>query len=280
MNISFTKMHGCGNDFIVLDHRVPFFSESRIPGIVRKFCMRKTGIGANGVMLAEKSDVADIKMRYFNADGSEGEMCGNGARCFARFVFDNLFTLKEMSLETTDGIYSAAILDHHLVRIGFPRIEKSSIRLDEHVSIGNQQIVFHEAWVGVPHIVVNHEAGMTWSNEKFADWAQQLKATQRFLKNGTNVNLIARSSQQELHIRTFERGVEEETLACGSGATAAAILSALAGKVTAPVTIQTRGGPLIVDFAETKNGIESITLTGEAITVFQGKIQMDRGDLL
>lgn len=275
MKIPFTKMHGCGNDFIIIDNRNQIISENNISTFVHKVCKRKFHIGANGCMLVENSEKANFKMRYFNADGSEGEMCGNGARCIAKYCYDNEIAPPSLTFETLDGIYSAKLGKDGQVQINFPPIDYKDIHLNLKLKNGQHAQTYHYVWAGVPHIVMFGKQIFSISDKNFAEWAIQIKENEAFQKDGTNVNLIEIQNPSTLHIRTYERGVEEETLACGTGATASAIIATLLHKTDTPVHMNTRGGTLIIDFKQRNSMICKIKLIGNAVTVFTGYVEME-----
>lgn len=276
IEIQFTKMHGCGNDFVVIDNRMQILQEEEINDFVQTVCERKFHIGANGVMLVEESERADVKMRYFNADGSEGEMCGNGARCFAKFSHELNMVEAAMTMETLDGLYDAQVMVDGNVQISFPEIALNNVHLNKQLVNGEQIGLYHYIWVGVPHVVVFGNNISEIDDAVFAEWAIGVKEQEQFRPHGTNVNLVEICPKTTiLKIRTYERGVEEETLACGSGATASAIIASLLGKVNSNVQVETRGGMLTVDFTLQNTSIQHITLKGNAVTVFTGMIQKE-----
>lgn len=274
--IQFTKMHGCGNDFVVIDNRTQILQEAEINDFVQTVCERKFHIGANGVMLVEESERADVKMRYFNADGSEGEMCGNGARCFAKFAHDLDMVDASMTMETLDGLYDAQVMLDGNVQINFPEIALDNVHLNKLLVNGEQIESYHYIWAGVPHVVIFGSNISEIDDAAFAKWAIRVKEQEQFRPDGTNVNLVEVCPKTAiLKIRTYERGVEEETLACGSGATASAIIASLLEHVSPNVQVETRGGMLTVDFTLQNTSIQHITLTGNAVTVFTGMIQKE-----
>src|SRR5699024_6746638 len=170
MRLSFTKMHGCGNDFIMIDHRTPFIPEHKLQTIIQTLCTRKFHIGANGLMLLERSERADFSMRYFNRDGSKGEMCGNGARCivkFAKFVGASTINTK---FETDDTIYNGRINQDGLVTIAFPSIDTHTIYIHT-----IDQYTLYFLWVGVPHVVIFDDALYTSDEHDFAQFGRKIR---------------------------------------------------------------------------------------------------------
>lgn len=272
MKINFTKMHGCGNDFIIFDNRNNILKNINLPQFTKRLCERKFNIGADGLMLVEKSETADFTLRYFNADGSEGEMCGNGARCIARFAYVNGIAEESMTFDTLDGEYQATIKTDGNVKVSFPPVLIKEILFDQSLLIGKEEIFYHFSSVGVPHTIVYGEKILQMSDEKFIQWANRIRSHKTFPK-GTNVNIVQIDNKHQISLRTYERGVEAETLACGTGATASAIISAALHKTKAPVQVKTRGGELTIDFTIQQDSIEQISLTGNAVIVYEGTIK-------
>lgn len=273
MNIHFTKMHGCGNDFIIINHQDGHLDTIDLTSFIKKMCKRKFGVGANGLMLLEKSNVADFKMRYFNADGSIGEMCGNGARCIVRFAFLNNLVGNEVVFETDDGNYEATIHVDQTVTIYFPNINKHTLDLQKELFINDEVIFYNHGIIGVPHTVIYGENIELINNDTFEKWGRKIRK-QPIFKFGTNVNLVEITEENSLTIRTYERGVEEETLACGSGASASAIITALLKKGRPPFQVKTRGGLLLVDFKENTEWIKGLSLRGDAVIVYEGQLNI------
>jgi len=268
--ISFTKMSGAGNDFIIIDHRKPFLAENDMGKLARLICRRKFSVGADGLILIEDDPHADFRWRFYNADGSLAEMCGNGARCAARFAHDRGIAPLNMRFQTVAGIIEAEIVDRE-VKIKMPR--PLNIRLDQHVMINNIEHRLHHINTGVPHVV-----GFV-DNIKDAP----VKDIGRFIRNhamyepaGTNVNFVQMIGPQ-LYVRTYERGVEGETMACGTGAVAAALIAALTRKAVSPVQIITAGGDrLIVYFTMGDDGqTDNIYLEGPAHFIYDGQLRKD-----
>lgn len=272
MNIQFTKMHGCGNDFIVIDNRDECVHIVGLSKFIKTVCTRKFHIGANGLMLLEQSDIACFSMRYFNADGSEGEMCGNGIRCIAKFAYEHQIAQKEMIIETVEGIYEAIVHEDSNVEIKFPALLRKEIQLRLELTTEGINDMYHFATIGVPHIIIFRSDIKIYTEKQFEKWAEKLRYNKKLFPQGTNVNIVHVQSKHELSIRTYERGVEEETLSCGSGATTAAIIATLLGETTSPVCVQTKGGILTIQFQIVDNLIEDISLTGNAVSVYTGEI--------
>ncbi len=269
MTIPFVKMHGAGNDFVVIDHREPFLAtdESARRALFAAMCDRRRGVGADGVLLLERSARTDFAMRYYNSDGGHADFCGNGARCIARFALDLKIGAsgagRTVVFETAVGDKAARLLDDGRIELAFGLVDTPEARA---VQACGREFAGRFVVTGVPHFVVGvPDVGAV----EFATWSPALRAHGAFGASGANVDWVARDAEGRVHMRTWERGVEDETLACGSGAIASA-LWAVAEGATSPVTVRTAGGDdLLVAFAETKQG-RLATLTGPAVVVFGG----------
>ncbi|MCG0274959.1 MAG: diaminopimelate epimerase [Thermosediminibacteraceae bacterium] len=272
--IPFMKMSGCGNDFIVVDNRSGIMQEFNLPEFVRRVCTRRVSLGADGFMMLEKSDKADFKMRYFNSDGSEGEMCGNGARCISKFAYVIGAAGAEMKFETLAGIYESKINGDD-VKIKFPEVKMSDVLLNQKYNFREDVREYHYALVGVPHTVIYREDVDKMDYKDLYDLGRNIRFTLEVFPKGTNVNFIKVIDENNIIIRTYERGVEDETLACGTGSVAAAIVSGLLGKTKPPVKMHTQGGVLKVYYNLGKDGIEDIYLEGNARIVAEGYLLPD-----
>ena len=266
--VRFTKMDGAGNDFILIDNRTGNIDLDRSQ--ITRLCDRHRGIGADGILLLEKaSNHADFRMRYFNADGGEAEMCGNGARCFARFANKVAGANEKISFETPAGVI-AAELAGDLVTLQMT--EPTDLRLSIDVRAADQNKTVHFINSGVPHVVI------PVSRIDDVDVRREgsvVRYHKMFSPNGTNVNFIEKRGPKELAVRTYERGVEDETLACGTGVVASALIFSVVEKVNGPITIIARGGDeLQVGFEKSGNQFRNVTLTGPAEFVFEGSIEI------
>jgi diaminopimelate epimerase len=269
MVLEFTKMNGAGNDFVLIDNRAQTIKLSR-DQIVR-LCDRHRGIGADGaiILVPSTSGQADWAWEFYNNDGSAGEMCGNGARCFARFVQRRTRGTRDFTFETEAGIITA---NFHGDRVTVNLTSPQGLRLNEQVplSVGPQTI--HSLNTGVPHAVL-------FVSDADKAMVQQLGPEIRrhahFAPKGTNVNFVQFLSPGRIRVRTFERGVEGETLACGTGVTASALISSRVHKFNSPVKVQVQSGDqLEVSFKEGNNGFADVRLTGPADFVFEGKMEI------
>jgi diaminopimelate epimerase len=265
MNIPFFKMHGAANDFVVIDHRPAFLPEPLEPLIVR-LCDRRRGVGADGVLLLERDSRVDFAMRYFNANGRPAEYCGNGARCLARLALDlGLGREGSVRFSTDAGVQQAsraadgAGIELHFGRVGPPGPE-------EDVEAVGRTFRGRRVLAGVPHFVVGVER-VEWV--PLEEWGPALRHHSRFEPAGSNIDFVARIGPDRCAMRTWERGVEAETLACGSGAIASTLWAAVGG-ATSPMSIVTAGGDeLVVSFHESGTDYD-VRLTGPAEVAFAG----------
>lgn len=267
--IAFWKMNGAGNDFIVIDHRKPLIPVEQMAEFARLVCRRKFSVGADGLFLLEPSQVADFRWRFFNADGSEAEMCGNGARCVARFAYMNGLAAARMRFETLAGIIDASVADTQVtIRMPAPH----SLQLDVEVEAAGQGWTVHSVNTGVPHLVVFVD---DLDRVDVDALGRTFRYHARFAPAGTNVNFVARDKER-LAIRTYERGVEAETMACGTGATAAAVVAVARGLAASPVQLTTRGGvPLRVQFSGDGPPADHVLLRGPAHVVYRGELTVE-----
>lgn len=258
MKIPFTKMHGAGNDFIVVDDRAQTFP-LKDEAFIQRIASRRTGIGCDGILLLQPSDSADLRMRFINPDGGEQNMCGNGARCVARLAHDIGYAPSEMMIETGAGLVHAEVLDKQIrLKLTAP----TDLKLDLAMGL-DRAVDFVDT--GVPHAVV-------WVDDVSAidlpRSGRAIRMHEQFAPNGTNASFAKVEADGSLSLRTYERGVEAETLACGTGATAAAILAAEHEWVKLPVTVHCAGGhDLVIDMVHGE-----ITLMGGAEKVFDGEV--------
>jgi len=266
--LRFTKMNGAGNDFVMLDNRLGDLQLAADQ--ISRICDRHRGVGADGVLILERAaNGADFRMRYYNADGGEAEMCGNGARCFARYASRVAGPMEELSFETPAGVIGAE-LQGDLVRLQMS--EPKQMRLGMTIPLPDQQVAAHFVNSGVPHVVVPVD-----DLEK-AEVRQLGSAVRRhdlFAPKGTNVNFLKERGPRQIAIRTYERGVEDETLACGTGVVASALIFSAVKNVEGPIGVLVRGGSeLEVGFEKEGDQFKNVTLTGPAEFVFEGTIDI------
>ncbi|MDQ2867144.1 MAG: diaminopimelate epimerase [Verrucomicrobiota bacterium] len=266
--LRFTKMSGAGNDFVMIDNR-----DGRVrlsAPQISKICDRHRGVGADGILLIEPAaNGADFRMRYYNSDGGEAEMCGNGARCFARFAERVAGAKQSVAFETPAGVIGAQ-LQGDLVRITMT--EPHDARFDIEIVSADDQWRGHFINSGVPHVVV------PVSNIEDVQVNREgaiIRHHQLFAPAGANVNFLEKRGPKTIAIRTYERGVENETLACGTGVVASALIFAATEKIDDPISVLVRGGSeLSVDFQRHDEDFHDVTLTGPAEFVFEGTIDI------
>lgn len=271
--VEFTKMNGAGNDFIVLDNRFYEFSVSELSQVARQLCPRRTGIGADGLLVlatAEHPD-ADYRMIYVNADGSEGTMCGNGARCLAKFAFEGGVHKTTVHMQTASGVCEVNVPKNAPVRIYLepPRNYDGSIKLSKEIPGVITSV--HYLWPGTEHLVCfTSSVGQL----PVGRWGERLRRDPALRPNGANINFVMldpESPDTGIHVRTFEKGVEAETLACGTGAIASVVAARKAGLITSDVcNVQMPGGTLTVGLEK-----DRVYLEGPAEFVFRGSIELD-----
>jgi diaminopimelate epimerase len=265
--INFTKMVATGNDFVVMDNRFAVVG-GRLAEFARKICNRKTGIGADGLLLVEKSKKADFRMRIFNPDGSEPDMCGNGSRCIALYAKKYGIAKSHMKIETGAGILSA-VVKNNKVRINMT--DPKALKLSIGLKANGKKYLMHHINTGVPHAV--YFSGNIDAKDMYG-LGRAIRYHNFFKPQGTNFNLVETMPGNAISIRTYERGVEEETLACGTGAVASAIISNYVKKLESPVKVHARGGKLTIYFKRKDNKFYDVFLEGEAQEVFKGEINL------
>lgn len=274
----FTKMHGLGNDFIVLESdtkkEVDYF------GLAKDLCDRHQGIGADGILLVEPSRIADVKMRVVNADGSEAEMCGNGIRCFAKYVYEKGLVKKEkLTVETLAGIIEPALLikDGRIegvkVNMGKPKFNRSDIPmsgvggtvLNEKIEANGGEYFITSLLMGVPHTMIYVD---DISKAPVTSLGPIIEKHPLFPRK-TNVNFVEVVNDSEIKVRTWERGAGA-TLACGTGSCASVVASHLLGKTKRNVMVRLALGSMDIEFADD----ETVYMTGPAAFVFEGDIEV------
>lgn len=268
--IEFTKMSGTGNDFILIDHRTPFLSRDEMPGFAKAVCERRVSVGADGLILIEKSESADFRWQFLNGDGSWAEMCGNGARCAARFAFALGIAPARMRFETVAGIIEAEVTGQS---VKLKMTAPNSLRLHEKIMVNGEEQVVHSLNTGVPHAVLFME---DIQQAPVLEWGRLIRFHEHFQPAGTNVNFVQKQGGNGLIVRTYERGVEGETLACGTGAVSAGIIAGLLGQVHPPVTVTTSGGEqLIIHYALSGQEMSEVYLEGPANFIYEGQLHAE-----
>ena len=265
---SFAKYAGCGNDFILFDNRQGTFPLSS--SLIRRLCQRQIGVGADGLLLLENSAKADFRVRIFNSDGSEAEMCGNGIRCLVKWLI-NMGVSSPLRIEVMQDVLIAQQTDDHAicVEIGSPH----NIQWDIPLRFENRFLRIHYLNTGVPHAVL-----FTDDIEKInlLKLGAYIRHYSLWTPNGTNVNIAQVIKNQKLKIRSYERGIEGETLACGTGAMAAALAAAHQYHFSSPVIIETRSGEeLQIHFSFENHKFSRVALIGPAKCIFLGEIDLE-----
>ncbi len=275
-SVPFAKMNGSGNDFIVIDNRSGLIDEAALPAFARAVCRRRLGLGADGIVTIEEpapgSDV-DFRWRYINADGSEGEMCGNGAMCAARFAARQRIAPARCRFATPSGVVEAEVVDaERRPEVRLAMVDPSPIRPGLNLDDAPNVTLFDYVRVGVPHVVAMAPDVDAFADAgRFAAWGRAIRQHPGLAPEGANVNLIHRVGPDTIRMRTYERGVEAETLACGTGAVASALVAVSRGLVEQPVTVITSSGrPLLVSWEGEGDVVRNVRLSGEARFVAMG----------
>ena len=264
--IPFVKMSGTGNDFVLIDNRQPLIAPEDMSALAAAVCRRKFSVGADGLILLEPSAQADFCWQFFNADGSTAEMCGNGARCAARFAFMQGIAPEKMRFETLAGIIEAEISG---TEVAVKMTEPVNLRLHQTIEVNNAPLEVHSINTGVPHAVVFVD---NIDETDVRGLGRAVRQHQAFAPAGANVNFVQQRGKA-FKVRTYERGVEDETLACGTGAAASAIIAALLGQTVSPVEIITSGGDrLSISFAVESGRVDSVHLKGPARMIYAGEL--------
>jgi len=273
--IHFLKMTGSGNDFIVIDNMDQKLSAANFQELVRLACRRKLSVGADGLIFIESDDEVDFRWRFYNADGSEAEMCGNGARCAARFVYlQGIVQKPKMAFRTLAGIIHAEITGERVkIQVSSPHGLEVNFPLEVDGKLFNLNFVN----TGVPHVVHLLEEARELEDLDVFSWGRALRFHQRFQAAGTNANFAVVEDTHRMTVRTYERGVEAETLACGTGSVASALIAAALDKVESPVEVTTRSGEILtIYFARESRGDKirfmDVFLEGDAKVVYEADL--------
>ncbi len=268
MQLNFWKMNGAGNDFVMLDNREGTLALTGEQ--IARICDRHRGVGADGVLIVEPAEQgADFRMRYYNADGGEAEMCGNGGRCFARFSRRFLDEAPSVSFETQAGKILASFDGEE---VSLRMSEPHSWQDAQDLELAGSTRAVHFVNTGVPHAVAFVE---NLESLNLCEEGPALRYHSAFQPKGTNANFVAVEGPQSLAIRTYERGVEGETQACGTGVCAAALVYAKNSGAASPVSVRVRGGDTLrVSFQRTDGIFTDVILSGPADFVFEGCIQI------
>lgn len=266
-------MQGAGNDFIIINNMKLEIPVNKLPSIAKKLCQRKVSIGADGFMVVDYPEgEADFKMRFYNRDGSLGEMCGNGARCISRYAYINNIAGKRMTFETGAGLVNSEVLEGRLVKVMLNNPEVIKINSDIEIDGINYECSYIELGKpGLPHAVVKYDLQQADEN-KLREVGVKIRHYKGFPK-GANVNFFEVLNKNSALVKTFERGVEDFTLACGTGSASTAIALMLKGYISGDkAKIIVDGGELFVEVERTNNIIDKLYLIGSTNIVAIGKV--------
>jgi diaminopimelate epimerase len=273
--LPFAKMSGAGNDFIIIDNRSGQLSPDKLsaddlPAWVSKVCARRMAVGADGLLLIEDADDADFKWRFFNADGSVAEMCGNAARCVSRYAFLKGIAGERLRFGTIAGVIEAEVMGEGVKIQMTPPFD---LVPERGLAVGEQTFTVGSVNTGVPHVVaVVDEVDAV----DLIGLGRAIRNHPDYQPAGTNANFVSRDAGGRWSIRTYERGVEDETLACGTGNVAAAIVLAATRGIASPITFNTRSGSPLTIYFEMRDGICSAAyLAGDARLIYEGRMTPD-----
>jgi len=265
--IPFWKMSGSGNDFVMIDAREELTLPVCMSEFVKKVCRRGLSVGADGVVLVTRSEKADYAWHFYNADGGEVAMCGNGSRCVARFAYLNQIAPAQHTIETLAGIVHAEV-DQERVRVQLT--DPTDIRLHLNVEINGVMHEGHFVNTGVPHVVYFVD---DVEKVNLVELGRATRYHALFSPAGTNANFVQIMNNHLIKIRTYERGVEDETLACGTGSVAAAVIGSALEKTNRSISVETRSGILLsVDFKQDAERFRNVTLQGDARIIYKGEL--------
>ena len=274
MKISFTKMTGAGNDFVVIDNRSKRIKNGAKAAKI--LCDRRWGIGADGLLLIEKSRSASYRMMYYNADGSYGGMCGNGGRCIAFYAVLHKLARRKHSFEALGYVYS---VDVRKTEVVLTLKDPQGLQIANKLALGSETISVNSVDTGSPHVVIPignlRELGSSLEDLDVEKVGREIRYHDDFKANGTNVNFIEKKKDNSLTIRTYERGVESETLACGTGSVASALVASRLWNLRSPINVIPKSGhALRVEFDEVGDRLTNIRLAGPARVVFEGTVEV------
>jgi diaminopimelate epimerase len=263
--IEFFKMSGSGNDFILIDNRDGGLAVPDVVPFVKTLCERKGSVGADGLIIIENSARVNFRWRFFNADGSEVEMCGNGGRCAARYALLKGIAPEKMSFETGAGIIDA-VVKGEVVKLRLT--DPQNPALDYALQSTAGSLTASSINTGVPHVVCFVD---DLEHFDVFNTGRMIRYHEHYQPAGTNANFVKAVDGHTIKVRTYERGVEDETLACGTGSVASALIASLKGKVSSPVDVLVQSGETLrIYFEVTKSGFENVYLEGGAKVVYQG----------
>ncbi len=268
--IAFEKMSGTGNDFVIIDNRIAGIPLGEQVDFARKICRRMFSVGADGLILIEESSIADFAWNFYNADGSIAEMCGNGSRCAARFAYRHKIAGRKMTFATLAGIVEAEISPEEEDVVRVKMTPPFDFRLDISLQIGDEERPVAYVNTGVPHAVIFVQE----DDVPVKTWGRKVRFHQIFEPKGANANFVKMLPDGRLKVRTYERGVEAETMACGTGAVASALFASMLKGMDSPVEVVTSGGDVLTIFFELHDGpvAENIFLQGPTRLICTGNL--------
>lgn len=270
MEVPFSKYSGCGNDFILFDNREKLI-RSHTKSFIYNLCHRQNGIGADGVIFLESSEVGNFRMRIFNSDGSEAEMCGNGIRCITRFIVDLGIPGEQFHIETMCAVLTTFFSED---KVCVKMMQPHSFCCHRALDLGGTKLTVHSVDTGVPHAVLFVDS---LDDKSLMRIAPLIRAHKDFQPRGTNVNFVMVKGDRFLAIRTFERGVERETMACGTGAVAAAVIAAKVKHADSPIQVKVRSSEILeVSFGKQNQEIIDVYLSGPAVKIYQGLVNLQQ----
>ncbi|MBW1766095.1 MAG: diaminopimelate epimerase [Deltaproteobacteria bacterium] len=265
--LEFWKMNGSGNDFILIDNRDGKVAEEEMDRLVERICRRRESVGADGLIFLTKSDHCDFAWRFFNPDGGEVKMCGNGGRCVARFAHLRGIAGPKMTIETLAGPISAEVMGR-MVKLLMP--DPSGLEMDIDLTHEPGWLSVDFINTGVPHVVVQVKE---LADHPVVEQGRAIRYHPMFSPEGTNADFIKIIGSDLIVIRTYERGVEDETLACGTGAIASALVASARGAVSPPVKVRTKGGEeLQIHFQKEGNNFRQVWLEGSTSIAYQAQL--------
>jgi len=269
--LQFFKLCASGNDFVIILDLENKFSESEGSFLAQKLCRSKFGIGADGLIFIKppESEKASFKWMFFNSDGSQAEMCGNGARCVVRLVEELSLFKSPLYFQTLAGLIYA---ESKGTRVKVALTSPKDLKLNQVLRTEYDWFLIHFVNTGVPHVVIFWD---DLDNAPVEKLGAKIRYHEAFSPEGTNVNFVSIVSKDLIRVRTYERGVEAETLACGTGASASAYVSYKLGLIKTPVKVKTQGGEILTIYIETQNNQDKLFLEGETLFLFEGKIKPD-----
>ena len=281
--IPFWKMSGSGNDFVVIDNRAGILPPNAVSVFTRAVCRHRVSVGADGVVLIGDSNEpgVDFVWRYINADGSDGEMCGNGAMCGARFAVLNGIAPASCVFRTESGpVHAWVDPDPGCPAVRIAVADPGPLRVGVELTAAGRDLVLHAIAVGVPHAVaIVPDVDAFAPGDQLIPIGRSVRHHEMFAPAGTNLNVVAVRDRHTVRMRTYERGVEAETLACGTGAIASAITATALGHTEPPVAVITSSGlPLRVDFTWHDGRATGVTLGGDARVILRGEIDPEALD--